>query len=473
MRKIFFAVAFLALCGLMLPVDAASRRARSRAARAQAETPVIQISDEEVLRHLDEADLAKWNEAQQQLKKAANDMRSAQWLLDRSEGSGSVKLDVSGAHEAGANQMKQAQALKSEAEKTLAQLREKAQQKIAEIALLGPQYEYLKSDIQAAELSAFCAENAGALVESLHAQNYYALYFAGAVKWTGSEYVADKAVNDMLLPPMIAADGTNYSIVICKGFTREPSGKGVALKPTGFDMPDTKVKAAIIVAETIERKDAPALLSLRACDFQTWKIIEERTCQLASPEGAKKLELSFADKAKFADALEAAPDNFLFQISLSNPKNQVSRECALLIKHSLLDIEGANITDGDFFISAYPAAAGQQVPDFPESVNAVWSLNPTVPPPPKTVEQQEKEEPKKQTRRRTSRRSVQPAEEQAAPVKKVPENAPKGLVLLKTPLNAYNPALQSSVDVGEFIVSLEPDRPVESAADKKDSPAKE
>ncbi len=454
MRKLLFAISLLSLCNLFVSADAAIRSSR------KVEAPVVvQISDETVVRVLDQNQLAQWNQAQSDLKKAENNMRSAKWLLDRQPGTGSMAIDVSGAHEAGKKQMAEAQSMQAKAKKTLEDLRLGAQKRADYLALVGPEYEYEKSSLGALGLSDFCDVEIPAFIEGLHARNYYVLYFAETLRWDADAYVpAASSLNDRLLSAMITADGKNYSLIVPKGFALQQTTKGVRLKPQGFDAPTDNRKAAVIVAELFERPGADPLLSLRAVDLDTWKILDSRTYQLSGERGASDtpIDLVFADKSKFLDSLTAQPQAFLFQLDFKDAKQRVSRECSLLFKAAAAQIPGVNLSDGDFFALAYPPAANTAVAKAPLSVNALWRMNPAKPAP---VLEQPKEEVKPPESKRGSNKQV--AQETPPPPKK--ESEIKGDVLLLTPLMAFNPTINSEIDVGEFAVCVD-EKPAAAAS---------
>jgi|GEM_PF-2485937 len=449
MRKLLFLALTFAICGTSLSLEAARRS-------QQQTLTVVKLSDTEVLALLTPDERAQWDGAQLDLKKAENDMRSAQWLLDRTPGDGAVKLDVSGAHKAGRDQMAAAKAAQAAAQAALQKLRMIAQKRADDIAINGPTYAYEKAELTAIDWKTFCNEQVADFLNSLRAQNYNTFYFSGMVAWKDGAYVPAGPKNDDLTAALITADGKNYSLLVSKSFSLKAEKGEPMVVAEGLLVPPVPSQTAIIVAEVLNVDGLPALLSLRAVDFATWKVIDSRTYQLKEDKDLPDMTLSFADKAKFLDVIAAQPNTFLFQLSFANPKADLARVASVLFKDAALDIKGANITDGDFFELAFAKPEGAPADIHPKAVNVLWKVDPTKPTVDSAATQKAAAEAAKKTMTSRERKEAEAKvkAQQEAAAKQPPEKKP--IVLFTTPLSAYNVLIKSALDVGKFEASVPP-----------------
>lgn len=447
MRKIFFFILALALCGTTLSLEAAKKTQQSVA--------VIKLTDAEVLALLTPEERAQWDGAQEALKKTDADKRSAQWLIDRTPGDGAVKLDVSGAHKAGREQMAAAKANEAAANAVLQKLRATAQKRADDIAINGPTYTYEKAALSTISWNDFRDKEAADFLSALRAKNYNTFYFSKLLLWKNGDYAAAGDKNDDLTAALITADGKNYSLLVTKGFSLKLDNGNPVVVADELPAPPVPAQTAIIVAEIVEADGLPALVSLRAVDFSTWKIVEGCTYQLKADKDIPDIDISLADKANFLPILAAQPGAFLFQLSFADAKTDLARLASVLFKDASLGVKGANVTDGDFFKLAFHKPEGAPTDIYPKAVNALWKLDPAKP----QAKTETKAGAQDQAKKPMSNKERKAAEakakaEQAAAAKKAAEKPT--LVLFTSPLTAFNVALKSGLDVGKFEASIPP-----------------
>lgn len=451
MRKLLIVALASILFSAFVPAQAATTR--------RAQVAVIKISDDQVLALLDAEQKAQWAAAQEALKKIEADKRSAQWLLDRTN-DGPVKMDLSGTHKTGRQQMQAAVEREKQTEATLQALRVEAQKKADYIAIHGPEYAYTKDQVNSIAWANLCESAVEVFYNRVREQSYDSIYFSKLSVWKDGTYKDDAQRNQNLTYALLKADGRNYTLLVAKAFVVELKDGRPSLSIQEAPAPADPEKTALIVAEIVEAANMATIVSLRAIDYTTWKIVENMTFILTADGQQSTLETVFADKAQFAQVLAAQPNTFYFQLSFAEPKTDLSRFTSVLYKASAHAVPGQNLSDGDFLALAYGVDITTDAQVAPAGINVFWKLAPAVP-----VIEPPQAEVKKDLRRLSPSKRAQLEAEEKAKAEQAALNPPSLPPVLSTPLEAYNVLVQTSVDVGKFEV-----RPV-SAPTTPEGPA--
>lgn len=380
MNRLYFTICFLLISSAL-----------AGNATGSGSDEAVKLSDVQVPRYLESADVLRWDRAVNLKREGESDIESGEWMRSRRESSLGMKIDTTRVRQRGEERIREGREKILQAEESIAELRSIAVANFTQMMTVEPHVYTLT--IEGSSWKDFIDSTVPDLLGNLWSEGYSRLFFAGAYQFdNSSEYSSLAELEEELRSAFLAADD-RYSLVVTDSFRPLliDQDERLALQlPDGMSVP-VGLNTALIVMQMVPLENGEVwIVSLRGIDLESGRIIANKTTLLpeygaAVVEGeapvvpTASVSVKINDQAEFLRRVEGSKRDFLFSVLHRDRVNteRVHRDI-LLFKTLIFRHLSGVISDTDFLMAIRESGddVAQPTGRLLHGENAVWLINP-------------------------------------------------------------------------------------------------